>query len=125
MLAPVHRLLPDEAGHLALEVGIGDLVAEVAHRADEEVLAVGEQGRQAGRQVAVDQVAAGGEVLGQVRRRASNEMRRVGTERSALLVCVMVTEGSINLRVCQSFSNCCWYPCGDDGHRERHDPGTR
>ncbi len=42
VLPPVHRLLADEPGHLALERRIGDLVAEVPHRAHEEVLAVGE-----------------------------------------------------------------------------------
>ena len=47
VLAAVHGLLADEAGDLALELGVGDLVAVVAHRADEEVLAVGEHRRQA------------------------------------------------------------------------------
>ena len=46
VLATVHRLLADEAGDLALEVGIGDPVAVVAHRPDEEVLAVGEHRRE-------------------------------------------------------------------------------
>ena len=46
VLAAVHRLLADEAGDLALELRVGDLVAVVAHRADEEVLAVGEHRRQ-------------------------------------------------------------------------------
>ena len=63
VLAAVHRLLADEAGDLPLELGIGDLVAEVAHRPDEEVLAVGEHGGQRCRHVAEDEVAVGGEVL--------------------------------------------------------------
>ena len=46
VLAAVHGLLADEAGDLALQLRVGDLVAEVAHRPDEEVLAVGEHGRQ-------------------------------------------------------------------------------
>ena len=41
-----------------------DPVTEGAHRPDEEVLAVGEDGGQGGHQVADDQVAVGGEVLG-------------------------------------------------------------
>src|SRR5207237_732651 len=66
VLAAVHRLLADEAGDLALQLGIGDLVAEVAYRPHEEVLAVGEHGRQAGGHVAQDEVAVVGVVLGQV-----------------------------------------------------------
>ncbi len=65
VLAAVHGLLADEAVDLALQLRVGDLVAEVAHRADEEVLAVGEHGRQAGGHVAGDEVAVGGEVLRQ------------------------------------------------------------
>ena len=66
MLAAVHGLLADEAGDLALEDRIGDLVAVVADGSDEEVLTVGEHGRQAGGQMAEDHVAISGEVAGQV-----------------------------------------------------------
>ena len=66
VLAPVHRLLADEPGDLALERRVGDLVAELADRPHEEVLAVGEHGGQRRRDVADDQVAVGGEVLGQL-----------------------------------------------------------
>ena len=62
VLAAVHRLLADEAGDLPLERRVGDLVAEVAHRAHEVVLAVGEHRRQGGDDVARDQVAVLGEV---------------------------------------------------------------
>jgi hypothetical protein len=65
----VHRLLADEAGDLALQLRVGDLVTEVADGADEEVLAVGEHGRQAGGDVAGEKVALTGEVAGQVAQR--------------------------------------------------------
>ena len=64
MLPAVDGLLADEAGDLALELGVADLVAVVADRADEEVLAVGEHGGQRRHQVAGEQVLVGGEVLG-------------------------------------------------------------
>ncbi len=57
MLATVGHLLADEPGHLSFELGIGDLLAEVAHRPHEEVLA-GREGRGQDRhQVAHHQVA--------------------------------------------------------------------
>ena len=59
VLAAVHRLLPDEAGDLRLELGVGDAVAVVADRPDEEVLAFWEQRRQDGDDMAHHQVAAG------------------------------------------------------------------
>src|SRR5690606_4106232 len=66
VLAPVHGLLPDEAGDVALQLGIGDLVSEVAHGADEELLAVGEHGGQRGGEGAEDQVSVDREVAGDV-----------------------------------------------------------
>ncbi|MEZ5207736.1 MAG: hypothetical protein R2690_12350 [Acidimicrobiales bacterium] len=85
VLTAVDRLLPDEAGDLALEHRVGDLVAVVAHRADEEVLAVGEQRRQHGDDVAGQHVAVAGEVLGQVGERllegdAAGGDRTIGVE---------------------------------------------
>ena len=64
MLAPVDRFLTDEAGHLTLEFGILQLGADVAHRTDEEVLALGKHRRQCGDEVPRDQVAVLGEVAG-------------------------------------------------------------
>ena len=64
VLAAVDRLLADEAGDLALERRVGDPVAEVADGPHEEVLAVGEDGRQGGGEVAGDEIAVGGEVPG-------------------------------------------------------------
>ena len=47
VLAPVHRLLTDEAGDgLDAELGIGDELAMLLHRVDEEPLAFGKQQRQ-------------------------------------------------------------------------------
>ncbi len=66
MLTPVHGLLADEAGHLALERRIADPVSIVTHRAHEVVLAVGEDGGQRDDHVAGDQVAVLGEMLGQL-----------------------------------------------------------
>ena len=63
VLAAVERLLPDEALHLLLEHGVGDLVAVVADAADEEVLALGEHRREHGGDVAAQDVV-GHEVLG-------------------------------------------------------------
>ena len=63
VLAAVERLLADEALHLLLEHGVGDLVAVVAHAADEEVLALGEHRREHGGDVAPQDVV-GHEVLG-------------------------------------------------------------
>ena len=77
-----------------LRAGIGDLVPEVAHRADEVVLAVGEDGRQRRDDVARDQVAVRGEVPGQVRMDSSKDIRRVGTFRSGLLVWVIAVAQS-------------------------------
>src|SRR5207249_3288729 len=62
VLAAVHRLLADEAGDLAPELGIGDPVAELSHRPDEEVLAVGEDRGQGSGEVAENQVLVDGEV---------------------------------------------------------------
>ena len=92
VLAAVHGLLADEAGDLALELRIGDLVAVVAHRPHEEVLAVGEHRRQRRRQVAEDEVAVGGEVLGQVLQRllegdAAGRDLAVGRRSSELMMC--------------------------------------
>ncbi len=66
VLPPVHRFLPDEPGDLALERRIGDLVAVVADRPHEVVLAIGEDRRQRHDDVPGNQVAVGGEVAGQV-----------------------------------------------------------
>ena len=63
VLAAVQRLLADEALHLLLEHGVGDLVAVVAHAADEEVLALREHRREHGGDVAAQDVV-GHEVLG-------------------------------------------------------------
>ncbi len=69
VLTAVYGFLTDEARDLTLEVRIGDLVAVVADRSNEEVLAIGEHGRQGGGQVAADEVAISGVVLGQVPQR--------------------------------------------------------
>jgi len=63
VLAPVHRLLADEAGDLALQLRVLDLVTEVADGSHEEVLPVGEDRRKAGGDVAGDEIAVGTEVL--------------------------------------------------------------
>ena len=67
VLTAVDRLLADEAGDVLLQLRVGDAVAEVAHRADEEVLSVGEHRRQRREHVAHDQIAVR-EVLGQLGR---------------------------------------------------------
>ena len=66
VLPPVHRLLADEPGDLALERRVGDLVAVVANRPHEVVLAIGEDRGQRHDHVAGNQVAVGGEVAGQI-----------------------------------------------------------
>ncbi len=68
VLAAVERLLPDEALHLLLEHGVGDLVAVGADAADEEVLALGEHRREHGGDVAPQDVV-GHEVAGAWRHR--------------------------------------------------------
>ncbi len=69
VLAAVDRLLADEPADLALQGGVGDLVAVVADRLHEEVLAVGEHGGEASGNVAGDEVAVFGEMLGDGRDR--------------------------------------------------------
>ena len=91
VLTAVDGLLADEAGDLALELRVGDLVAVVADRSDEEVLAVGEHRRERRHHVADDQVAVGGEVLRQVRSDSSKEIRRVGTLRGSVVLAVLMS----------------------------------
>ncbi len=88
VLPPVHGLLPDEAGHLALERGVGHLVAEVAHRANEVVLAVGEHRRQRRDEWPEIRSPSSAKCRGTARMDSSKDIRRVGTFLSGLLVWV-------------------------------------
>jgi hypothetical protein len=66
MLAAVHRLLPDEAFDLGVELWVVDVGQGGLDGPDEVVLAVREHRRQHGEDVAHHDVAIGGEVLREV-----------------------------------------------------------
>ena len=62
----MRRLLPDESRHITGELPVTDLPAEATHGAHEELLPIGEDRREAGCQVADDEVAIRGEVSRQM-----------------------------------------------------------
>ena len=82
----VHRLLADEPTDLLLQLGIGDLVAVVAHGSDEEVLALGEHRREHGHDVAADKVAVRevpGQILGRIVERDATGLDDTSRDRGA------------------------------------------
>jgi hypothetical protein len=80
VLAPVRHFLADEAGDLLLELGVGDAIGVVAHRADEEVLALGEHRRQHRHDVAHHEVTV--DVVQIERRRGIGERDAPGVHRA-------------------------------------------